>query len=42
MGVDFEGNLSWKGLTWRVNFYSQLLDKIHDYVWEGDDEAQTD
>lgn len=43
MSVDFEGNLSWTGVSWRINFYSKLIDSIHDYVWEEDDEqTQTD
>lgn len=39
MGVDFEGNLSWKGATVKINWYSHLIDNIHDYIWEEDNES---
>jgi hypothetical protein len=27
-------------VTWAVNFYFPWLEKIHDYVWPGDEEDE--
>jgi hypothetical protein len=41
MTISFESSWSWNRVTFNVSLYSKLLDTIHDYVWEGDEDDDT-
>ena len=38
MTISIESSWSWNKVTFSVSMYSKLIDTIHDYVWEPEDE----
>ena len=41
-GFKFQGSLTWKALSFNINFYPELFSSIHDYVWEPEDDYEQD
>lgn len=40
MTIDIQSSWSWNRVTFSVSLYSKLIDSIHDYVWEDDNEIE--